>query len=106
MQPKLIVFLAAAALALAACGKNEQKAAQPASGGSSATPSQSAPSQPQANVQTTPANVGRPQSMEEKREGANPQQQQVDPKESAQHRDFQQRGDQAGPRSAETSPKN
>ena len=42
--------------------------------------------------------------MAEKREGANPQQGQVDPKSAAQHRDFQQSGDQAGPKSAETTP--
>jgi hypothetical protein len=42
--------------------------------------------------------------MPEKREGANPQQGQVDPKSAAQHRDFQQSGDQAGPKSAETTP--
>jgi len=35
---------------------------------------------------------------------ATPQQQQVDPKEPAQNRDFQQRGDGAGPKSPETSP--
>lgn len=46
--------------------------------------------------------------MTERREGANPTQQQVDPKQREQHRDFQQKekGDPAGPRSAETTPRN
>jgi hypothetical protein len=45
-------------------------------------------------------------SKEDKREGANPQQQQVDPKQKEQRRDFEMRGDQAGPTSPETQPKN
>jgi hypothetical protein len=105
MAPKLIAILAAAALGAAACGKDERKFAQPASGGSTA-PAQSEATTPQANTSTTPANIGQPQSMAEKREGANPVQQQIDPKEREQRRDFQQKGDQAGPRSAETAPSN
>jgi hypothetical protein len=62
-------------------------------------------SQAQANTPTTPANVGQPGSQEEKKEGANPQQGQVDPKSGPQRRDFQQQGDQAGPKSADTTPK-
>jgi len=40
----------------------------------------------------------------EKREGSNPVQGQVDPKSGAQHRDFQQRGEGAGPSSSDTKP--
>jgi hypothetical protein len=85
---------------LAACGEQTpmpRTAPQPsttppaASGGTSAA------------SPTTPANVGRAESA---KDGANPQQQQVDPKERPQHRDFQMRGDKAGPTSAETQPKN
>jgi len=97
MQPRLLALLIAAALGLAACGKQESKD-RPASGGTSGT------SQPQANTTTTPANIGTPGTTAERREGATPQQQQVDPKEPAQNRDFQQRGDGAGPKSPETSP--
>jgi hypothetical protein len=104
MSLKLIAILVAAALGAAACGKDEPKSAQPASGGSTAAPAQSQANTPQANTQTTPANIGQPQSMAERREGANPTQQQVDPKQSYQHRDFQRDGDQAGPRSPETTP--
>jgi hypothetical protein len=62
-------------------------------------------SQPQANTPSTPANVGRPSSQEEKKEGANPVQGQVDPKSGPQNRDFQQQGDQAGPKGPDTAPK-
>lgn len=87
---------AAAALALlVACDKApEPGAAAPAqsnaSGGSS-TPG-------------TPANLGQPGPQEQK-EGANPQQGQVDPKQPQQHKDFQQRGDEKGPSSPDTQPK-
>lgn len=99
-MPFKLLVLAAAAAALAACdGPAETRASRevpqaPASStaGGSQTP-------------TTPANLPRPQTMEEKREGANPLQGQVDPKERAQHRDFQHEGDAAGPASPETAPR-
>ena len=52
---------------------------------------------------TTPANMGNPTNTE-KREGENPVQGQVDPKHADQHRDFQNSGDGAGPRSSDTQP--
>ena len=45
----------------------------------------------------TPANVGTP-SAAEKKEGSNPVQGQVDPKQGEQHKDFQQKGAGAGPK--------
>ena len=68
--------------------------ASPAGAGSTTAP---------ANSTTTPANTGTPTNAE-KREGANPVQGQVDPKQADQHRDFQNSGDAAGPRSTETQP--
>lgn len=69
-------------------------------------PSTSAPSASGgATTSTTPANIGQPGSVEEKKEGANPVQGQVDPKEGEQRQDFKQPGDAAGPKSAETAPK-
>jgi hypothetical protein len=65
----------------------------------------SPPPQAQATTPTTPANIGQPGSHEEKKEGANPQQGQVDPKAPEQRRDFQQRGDQKGPKGPDTQPK-
>ena len=100
MQSRLFVLLIAAALGIAACGKNEPKNQQPASSGSSA-----APAEPKASTPTTPANIGAPASTAESREGAEPHQQHADPKEPAQRRDFEQSGDAAGPRSPETAPK-
>jgi hypothetical protein len=49
----------------------------------------------------TPANIGTPTTAE-KKEGANPVQGQVDPKHADQQRDFQSRGDAAGPQSSDT----
>lgn len=96
------ILMLAAALALATgCDKapdNRQPATSPAA----------PPSQPQANTPSTPApsaSTGQTASQAEKKEGANPVQGQVDPKRSEQHRDFQQSGDSAGPKSPETAPK-
>ena len=98
---RVTTIAAALAIAsLAACGDQPPQprvGSQPqpaASGGTSAAAS------------TTPANAGQARSMEERKDGANPTQQQVDPKEREQRRDFQMRGDQGGPTSAETQPKN
>jgi hypothetical protein len=63
------------------------------------------PTQAQVNTPSTPANIGQPGSQAEKKEGANPVQGQVDPKQSEQHRDFQQRGDGKGPTGPDTQPK-
>ena len=52
---------------------------------------------------TTPANAGNPTSRD-KKDGENPVQGQVDPKHADQHRDFQSRGDAAGPQSSDTKP--
>jgi hypothetical protein len=100
---------AAAALALAAgCGKDDTPAprsATPPAQSSAPAPESSSAGSSATTTRTTPADLGKPASAEEKREGANPQQGQVDPKQAEQHKDFQQRGDQAGPKSAETTPK-
>ena len=64
---------------------------------SSAPAGSGASTVPQSNTPSTPANAGQP-SQAEKKEGSNPTQGQVDPKEGAQHKDFQQKGDGAGPK--------
>ena len=85
MQPK--AFTCALVLcAVAACGKGPDRdmskdisrAAPPP------RPTTTAPA-------NTPANIGQP-THAEKQEGSNPQQGQVDPKESKQQKDFQQEG--------------
>lgn len=92
MKTTLLVVAAAAALGLAACDRTPESNPSAASGASS-----TAPSTPQSSTPSTPANVGTP-SAAEKREGANPTQGQVDPKEPVQHKDFQHKGDGAGPK--------
>jgi hypothetical protein len=91
----------ALAISLAALYGCERKATQPPS------PKTDSPSSaPQSNLQTpsTPANAGTP-TASEKKDGSNPVQGEVDPKSGAQQRDFQQRGDGAGPKSADSQPK-
>jgi hypothetical protein len=101
MRLAILVF---AALGLAAgCdkGPDNSKAANSNAAAGANTP----PQQPQASTPTTPANIGQPSSHAEKKEGANPVQGQVDPKQPEQHRDFQQRGDGKGPTGPDTQPK-
>ena len=89
---KRLTALLAVAL-LAACGDEPPQPrvdSQPAASGGSAAPASSS---------TGPA------SQEERKEGANPTQGQVDPKQREQHRDFQHPNQKAGPTSPETQPK-
>ena len=89
MQPKTFVSLALAlgVVFVAACDR-PSTATGPGDRGTVNAP---APPPPAANATpTTPANTGAP-TPAEKAEGANPQQQQVDPKEPEQRRDFQQK---------------
>jgi hypothetical protein len=97
MKPTHLTIAIAVALgALAGCDRNpkqEPRASavpqqQPAGTGSSAA---------QSNTPSTPANIGQP-NQAEKKDGANPTQGQVDPKQGEQHKDFQHRGDGAGPK--------
>lgn len=95
-------LIAAVALAaLAACDKADGPSASRDAPGSAPSSTAGASQTP-----TTPANLPKPVTQEEKREGANPQQGQVDPKEREQHRDFQRNGDSRGPSSPETAPRN
>jgi hypothetical protein len=92
--PILTVVVALALGTLAACDRGDN----PTQRSSSATPSPSAPAGTGSSAQSnTPANAGAP-SQSEKAAGANPTQGQVDPKEAAQHKDFEQKGDGAGPK--------
>ena len=91
---RLVIAMLAAAV-LAACGDKPPQPrvdTRPAATGGTST--------------TTPANIGQPTSQEEKKEGANPVQGQVDPKDREQHKDFRQSGDQRGPSGPDTQPKN
>ena len=95
MKTLLITVVTALALGtLAGCDRNPQQqrpaTTPPSQAGAGATGAQS-------NTPTTPANAGTP-SEAEKKDGSNPTQGQVDPKQPEQHKDFQQRGDAAGPK--------
>jgi hypothetical protein len=89
----LLTLAAAIALGAAACDRNtgqSRSASSPEAGAGASAPRES-------STPSTPANLGQP-SQAEKREGANPVQQQVDPKQEEQQRDFRMRGEGAGPR--------
>lgn len=94
MKPTILVVTTAFALGvLAGCDRTpEQRTTATPPTGSAASGSSA-----QSNTPTTPANAGTP-SATEKKDGANPMQGQVDPKQKEQHKDFQQRGDGAGPK--------
>jgi hypothetical protein len=100
MKTTLISLATALALgALVGCDRTGDERANSSSGATAA------PATPQARTPSTPANAGQPPSQAEKREGANPVQQQVDPKQPEQQRDFKMQGDAAGPKSRDTQPK-
>ena len=95
-----LIVLAAAAL-IAGCDRPSEGDKAPPRADTPTAP----PAQARVNTPTTPANIGQPNSPAEKKEGANPVQGQVDPKQAEQHRDFQQKGDGKGPSSPETTPR-
>lgn len=100
MKTTLLSLATALALgALAGCDRNpEPRASQtPPTTSSASSGSTAAPSTPQSNTPSTPANMGQA-SGAEKKDGTNPVQQQVDPKAPEQRRDFQMKGDSAGPK--------
>jgi hypothetical protein len=82
MKTTILTLATALALGAAAgCDRNTE----PAGAGGSAPQTQQ-----QSNTPSTPANLGPPNAAE-KKEGSNPVQQQVDPKEPEQRRDFEQK---------------
>jgi hypothetical protein len=92
------LFIVAGALAaLAACDKPADNRAAPKAPDTTSSAA--------GGSQTTPANLPKPATQDEKREGANPTQGQVDPKQPEQHRDFQHKGDSAGPTGPDTTPR-
>jgi len=105
MRLQLIVLAAALALA-AGCNKGSDQA-RPAAGAEPARSQTNTPTAPQVNTPTTPASGGQTASpsQEERKEGANPTQGQVDTKSPEQQRDFQHKGDAAGPKGPDTEPK-
>jgi hypothetical protein len=89
----LIVATALALGALAGCDRKPEPRTTVTTPPSQAGSGASTPG----STQNTPANAGTP-SPAEKREGSNPVQGQVDPKQNEQNKDFKQGGDAAGPK--------
>jgi len=95
MKTTILAIATALALgALAGCDRTPDQRATPTSPATSTPPAGSGST---ANTPSTPANAGAP-SEAEKKAGSNPTQGQVDPKQKEQHKDFQQKGDAAGPK--------
>jgi hypothetical protein len=106
MKPSLLLAALVAA-GLAACGDEPPRprvSPEPATSGAGAAPAPSTTTRP-STTPSAPA-AGGATSIEERKEGANPVQQQVDPKEAEQRRDFQHPRDGEGPTSPETQPRN
>ena len=101
MRAQALILFAALAL-LAGCNKGPDNR-QPASRAD--TPPATQPQTNTPSAPTPPASAGQSASQDEQKEGANPTQGQVDPKAGEQHRDFQQKGDDAGPKGPDTAPK-
>lgn len=98
MKPTILTIAIAVALgALAGCDRTPQERAKQTPPTTTTQPAGSGSSAAQSNTPSTPANVGQP-TQAEKTDGANPTQGQVDPKQAEQHKDFQHRGDGAGPK--------
>ena len=85
----LLIATAFALGALAGCDRKAPEQRTPATPPSSQAGTGSSAA---SNTPTTPANIGQPQSQAEKKDGANPTQGQVDPKEGAQQKDFKTDG--------------
>lgn len=102
---KLLTLAAAISLAaaLAGCGRNTPNPtpAPKTSAATPATPSTSGAGG-SAPVQSSVNNGAG--NREDNRNGGNPVSQQIDPNHANQHRDFQENGDAAGPKSADTAP--
>jgi hypothetical protein len=98
MRFALAAAAVAAALLATACDRPPQPRTEPSAGSGASGVTQ--PPRPQTGAPTSAPTAA------EKKEGGNPVQGQVDPKQGAQHKDFQQRGDASGPSSAETKPAN
>jgi len=99
---RVLTLIAALSLAFAAgCDRNATPTPSPKADATPSTPSAAGGS---TTASGTTSSVNNGPAGGDKRKGANPQQGQVDPAHADQHRDFQQNGDQAGPKSPDTAP--
>jgi hypothetical protein len=97
MKTTLITLATALALGLAGCDRNPAPKAEqrPAGPASSSAGSSAAPNTPTANTPTTPANIGGASSQAEKQP---PVQGREDVRQPEQRKDFEHKGDGAGPK--------
>ena len=100
---KLLTLAAAISLAAALAGCDRNRPAPTPTPKTSAAPAGSTSSAGDSAPVRSSVNAGSGNS-EDNRNGSNPVSQQVDPNHAEQHRDFQQSGDAAGPKSADTAP--
>ena len=96
---RIVTLAAAVSLALAAgCDRTPNTPPSPKTDNVSSAPSAAAGSS------TTPAEVAKPATPQEKQQGGARVQGQVDPQHAEQHRDFQMKGDQKGPNTPDNQP--
>jgi uncharacterized lipoprotein len=93
MKTTLIAIATAAALGVLAGCDRDSEPRSAASGASGATPSA-----PQSSTPTTPANLGKPSQGEASPKAQPPVQGREDVRQPEQRRDFEQKGDAAGPK--------
>jgi hypothetical protein len=93
--PILTLAVALALGALAGCDRENEA---PAKSPSAASGSSTVPSAPQSNTPSTPANIGAPSASEKSPAAQPPVQGREDVRQPEQRRDFQQKGDGAGPK--------
>jgi uncharacterized lipoprotein len=94
MKSTLLTLAIAFALgALAGCDRNPAPAQRPAGTGTTA-----APTTPQSNTPSTPANMSAPTQAEKRDGGQPPVQGREDVRQPEQRKDFEQKGDGAGPK--------
>lgn len=95
MKTTLITLATALALGLAGCDRDPAPNAKQPTGSSSAG-SSAAPNTPTANTNTTPANIGGAASTQAEKQP--PVQGREDVRQPEQRRDFEHKGDGAGPK--------
>jgi hypothetical protein len=99
MKTTLIAIATAAALGvLAGCDRAPESSPSAASGSGAASGSSAAASVPQSNTPSTPANAGTPSASEKSPNAQPPVQGREDVRQPEQRRDFEQKGDGAGPK--------
>ena len=96
-----ILALAVSLAALAGCDRSPTTPPSPKADNTSSAPVSASGATTSSGTTSSATGAS---STPEKGSGTNPTQGQVDPNHAEQHRDFQQKGDAAGPKSGDTQP--